>query len=1077
MATIGNHPLVIDRPQGYEKTFTTLSGPVTKAYPVDYGYLQGLINPDDNEDLDVFVGNGDLYGRFMKGRTLSGQWEPDERKWYYRLTPEQLTAVQRMFNDQYDGLLRDYAEFPDEQSFLADVQAAAGLKEEPMTAKTAQTDSTPDTNTSPVGHTLERTLGRTAIRLPLIAYPFIHSLAVAPASHRDEGFSRGAGYTLGTSLGLLGGALGGGALAGRQGAFPGGLAGATLGVLLARKLMGPPSWEQSDKPKKQASLNNRDSLGRSSAGESGLQIYMAPWSVNGDDAWGEVGNYRGDNPPRLQRKLVTVGEKHAAELGAFGRGFVQEFIGRPEHELYRAAKLASDYAPEIAEELAPLLKQAISPSSLWGAIRGGAGNAVSKARAGASRAGNFLAGRSQAPGFWGAMSRNVVGPAAQGSAQMLQSVGRVTPLVNRLVPRAAPPLSNPSRGFISNMAREAGGIGTATGLGYGADRLAEAMGVEGGLGFAETAGLLRTGHGLARSGALTSARGGVGRTLGGNAMQAAGQGIVGQSVGEGAGAGIDMFTDAMGLGNYDLATILGQAGFGVGALRGSLSGLGRRLTNGQYHTPLRRFVGSTVPKYTNVASPQAMALSGAAATAGAVPQISQGMVGKQLSDLTDEGKYTPEQIATFQQAGAELSDARRRLYELQEKGAPPDQLAAAQQAVAEADARLRELTPQLSETSRNIWSLGAGTVADVARIADEQVGEFVQAVDPLFEELTGQPLSNYNLTDPEQRQTVVSVLQQSLNTVDEAQAKATEVAESLKQRMLEMAGNNPEYQQRLAAMGPEEVAQELGGLIDQAKEMGVQLDENGKLAMPGGGLLAGIPFLEDMGPWGTLAVLLGAGMVLGGLMSGGGGEGGGGGGALMGGLALGGLALGWPYLSQLFGGSEAAAAPPVGAPDASQVSQAPQAPAAGAGDGIAAGATPAGVGPIGQAGTQPGFAEHGDEAAPATDAGLVMPGWMQQHADRLDQLDAEEAATGAAPLTDPRYGDEFGPAPAWDSRGPSNPPQHVNSPEMGLWILRNRPEHFASWVQKMRQLPNWERLATADPALSQAIEQVLASGQ
>lgn len=283
MTTIGNYPLVIDRPRGYEKTFTTLSGPVTKAYPVDYGYLQGLINPDDNEDLDVFVGNGDLYGRFMKGRTLSGQWEPDERKWYYRLTPEQLTAVQRMFNDQYDGLLQDYAEFPDEQSFLADVQAAAGLKEEPMTAKTAQTDSTPDTNTSSGGRTLERTLGRTAIRLPLIAYPFIHSLAVAPASHRDEGFSRGAGYTLGTSLGLLGGALGGSALAGQQGLFPGGLAGASLGVLLARKLMGQPSWEQPAKQKKQASLNNRDSLGRSSTGESGLQIYMAPWSVNGHD--------------------------------------------------------------------------------------------------------------------------------------------------------------------------------------------------------------------------------------------------------------------------------------------------------------------------------------------------------------------------------------------------------------------------------------------------------------------------------------------------------------------------------------------------------------------------------------------------------------------------------------------------------------------------------------------------------------------------------------------------------------------------------------------------------------------------
>lgn len=121
-ADIGGHPIVIDRPKGFQMEFATPEGPVTKGYPVDYGYFQNYINPEDEEELDVFVGSGGpRYGRFMRGRNLSGSWQPDERKWYSGLTDEELEAVKQMFTAQDPELLRDYVDFPDEAALLADV--------------------------------------------------------------------------------------------------------------------------------------------------------------------------------------------------------------------------------------------------------------------------------------------------------------------------------------------------------------------------------------------------------------------------------------------------------------------------------------------------------------------------------------------------------------------------------------------------------------------------------------------------------------------------------------------------------------------------------------------------------------------------------------------------------------------------------------------------------------------------------------------------------------------------------------------------------------------------------------------
>lgn len=114
---------VIDRPKGFEKVFPTPDGPVTRKYPVDYGYLLGLKNPEDGEEPDVFFGSGGpLFGRFMKGQNLDGTWKPDETKWYHGCTAEELAAVKELFTSQSPGLLQDFVAFPGLREFLQDIR-------------------------------------------------------------------------------------------------------------------------------------------------------------------------------------------------------------------------------------------------------------------------------------------------------------------------------------------------------------------------------------------------------------------------------------------------------------------------------------------------------------------------------------------------------------------------------------------------------------------------------------------------------------------------------------------------------------------------------------------------------------------------------------------------------------------------------------------------------------------------------------------------------------------------------------------------------------------------------------------
>lgn len=116
----------IDRPKGFQKKFRTPAGEVVSTYPVDYGYFDGVINPDDQDGADVFLGSGGdtgLHGRFMKGKTLGGKWEPDERKWYANLTPEEHQAVLNFYTDQDPTLLRDHAPFNSISQLVEDLKS------------------------------------------------------------------------------------------------------------------------------------------------------------------------------------------------------------------------------------------------------------------------------------------------------------------------------------------------------------------------------------------------------------------------------------------------------------------------------------------------------------------------------------------------------------------------------------------------------------------------------------------------------------------------------------------------------------------------------------------------------------------------------------------------------------------------------------------------------------------------------------------------------------------------------------------------------------------------------------------
>lgn len=122
----GLPPVVIDRPKGFKKTFHTQKGPMEMEYPLDYGYFDGVINPQDGEGADVFMGSGGetgLHGKFMKGKDLTGVWEPDEHKWYSGLTAPEHSNLMAWWASQNPTLVRDDQRFDTHESLAQDLAA------------------------------------------------------------------------------------------------------------------------------------------------------------------------------------------------------------------------------------------------------------------------------------------------------------------------------------------------------------------------------------------------------------------------------------------------------------------------------------------------------------------------------------------------------------------------------------------------------------------------------------------------------------------------------------------------------------------------------------------------------------------------------------------------------------------------------------------------------------------------------------------------------------------------------------------------------------------------------------------
>jgi len=185
-------PITIDRPQGFKKRFQTLQGAMEKEYPVDYGYFNDYVNPDDEEPADVFVGSGGpLYGRFMKGTDLTGQWQPDERKWYQKLTPDELAAVKEFFESQSPGLIREFAEFPNQATLQQDIKAlmVPPIPKQASTGLMPGNPTNPYTPTTPSFSQAVKPLGKG----PTLGNPYSSAAKPAQSSNWLQGMMQSAG--------------------------------------------------------------------------------------------------------------------------------------------------------------------------------------------------------------------------------------------------------------------------------------------------------------------------------------------------------------------------------------------------------------------------------------------------------------------------------------------------------------------------------------------------------------------------------------------------------------------------------------------------------------------------------------------------------------------------------------------------------------------------------------------------------------------------------------------------------------------------------------------------------------------
>lgn len=112
-----NLKFVIENPKGSYKSFETKNDPTWEKYPlagvtfpVDYGYIDGYKSEDDH-DLDVFIGTGNLNG-YMK------VWRydvPIETKFMHGVTESEWDEIVKI----YAPVIKENKVFANEEEFFS----------------------------------------------------------------------------------------------------------------------------------------------------------------------------------------------------------------------------------------------------------------------------------------------------------------------------------------------------------------------------------------------------------------------------------------------------------------------------------------------------------------------------------------------------------------------------------------------------------------------------------------------------------------------------------------------------------------------------------------------------------------------------------------------------------------------------------------------------------------------------------------------------------------------------------------------------------------------------------------------
>lgn len=113
--------IVIENPKGSHKSFEIENDPVWKdyplsgvTYPVDYGYVEGY-KSEDGEDLDVFVGTGELNGYIKIWRYDV----PIETKFVTNVTQDEWDEIVKTFS----LVIKDQKIFDNNEEYQASIEA------------------------------------------------------------------------------------------------------------------------------------------------------------------------------------------------------------------------------------------------------------------------------------------------------------------------------------------------------------------------------------------------------------------------------------------------------------------------------------------------------------------------------------------------------------------------------------------------------------------------------------------------------------------------------------------------------------------------------------------------------------------------------------------------------------------------------------------------------------------------------------------------------------------------------------------------------------------------------------------